>query len=154
MRSEKVRRRRAVLAANYANRVDVIPSFIGAALMKLEIVSSEPRRKRILCVDDDCRSCSLIAAVFRAVVVDHASSAERAWKLYEERDYSLVFVSQKLKDETGVSLCERIRKSSRLTPVIILTSDLSISESEAISAGAQRLITKDTTTFVDQLLEA
>jgi len=95
--------------------------------------------------------CKLVANVLPDFAVYSAAGVTDGWRLYNETKYSLVIVDYRLSDGNGIELCERIRSQDYLTPVIFITGDPKLTESDVRIAGGQRLIRKGTPTFVDEL---
>ena len=107
--------------------------------------------KRILCVEDDLDTCNLIKNVLQPYQFSCARSYAEAWQLYNSDKYSLIIIDYHLEDGNGLDLCERIRQEDFLTPVVFITGDPNFSESDARMAGGQRLITKGSPNFIDDL---
>ena len=109
-------------------------------------------RKRILCVEDNPETCELIAAILTEYEIESADTIVAARKRLGEAKFSLIVLDFRLPDGDGLSLCEEIRRSDFQTPVIFITGDPTLSEAKVRVAGGQRLIEKDSLTFVDDLI--
>jgi CheY-like chemotaxis protein len=68
------------------------------------------------------------------------------------RKFDLYILDYHLPDGTGLELCLMLRTFDRDTPILFVTATSSIEESQAITAGAQGLIKKGETSFMDDLL--
>jgi CheY-like chemotaxis protein len=110
--------------------------------------------KRILCVEDDLDTCRLVSAFlpdFEIVSVD--SYKEAMGRLAEEK-FSLIITDYHLSDGSGLYLCEQIRLNDYLTPIVVISGDHELTDADIRIAGAQRLITKGSVTFLDELRSA
>ena len=81
---------------------------------------------RILCVEDDKDSCSLIEFMLRqeddGCVVTSAQTAEEAIDLIEKQSFDLYILDYWLPEMTGVELCEKIRQTDKQTPILFFTA--------------------------------
>ena len=109
-------------------------------------------RKRILCVEDNPETCELIAAILTEYEVESVGTIEDARHRLTETKFSLIVLDFHLPDGDGLNLCEDIRRTDFQTPVIFVTGDPTLSEAKVRVAGGQRLIEKDSLTFVDDLI--
>ena len=109
-------------------------------------------RKRILCVEDNPGTCELIAAILTDYVVESADTIASARERLAEAKFSLIVLDFHLPDGDGLALCGEIRRTDFQTPVIFITGDPTLSEAKVRVAGGQRLIEKDSLTFVDDLI--
>lgn len=109
-------------------------------------------RKRILCVEDHPETCELIAAILTEYEVESAATIRTARTRLSEAKFSLIVLDFHLPDGDGLTFCEEIRRTDFQTPVIFITGDTSLSEPKVRMAGGQRLIEKDSLTFVDDLI--
>jgi DNA-binding response OmpR family regulator len=110
-------------------------------------------KNRILCVEDNPDVCELIAAILTDFEVISASGADDAWRRFDQQRFSLVVLDYHLVDSDGLSLCERIRKVDKSTPIIFITGDHELTDDEVRNVGGQRLIPKSDHRFNDRLLE-
>lgn len=109
-------------------------------------------RKRILCVEDNPETCELIGAILTDYEVESVGTIEAARNRLAESNFSLIVIDFHLPDGDGLALCEEIRRTDSQTPVIFVTVDSTLSEAKVHVAGGQRLIEKDSLTFVDDLI--
>ena len=100
---------------------------------------------RVLCVEDDADTrdmleCKLGLSHFEAVVAPDMCAALR---LMEHEQFSLYLLDGGLRDDNGLSLCERIRASDTHTPIVIFSGRASASDIRAgILAGANAYLVK------------
>jgi DNA-binding response OmpR family regulator len=80
----------------------------------------------------------------RAVAVDHADSAERAWDKLASADYDLVIVDYYLPSGDGASLIAKLRSDPRLapTPVVAISVGGRDAREASIAAGADVFLDK------------
>ena len=72
-----------------------------------------------------------------------AYDGRAGWSLYEQQPYDLVILDVNLPYLNGVELCRRIRSTSRLVPVLLLTALDSLDDKEAgFAAGADDYLAK------------
>jgi len=109
---------------------------------------------RILCVEDDPDTLRLVATVLSGFEVVSAETIAKGWELFSTQDFSLVILDYWFPDGNGLELCERMRSQDYQTPVVVVSGDPFLSESKVRIAGGQRLITKGTPTFIDDLYKA
>jgi CheY-like chemotaxis protein len=90
-----------------------------------------------------------------------AFSMADAIKQATAQKFDLYILDYHLPDGTGLELCLMLRGFDRDTPILFATASSSITEAQVITAGAQGLIKKCTTSFsadlpvrVAQLLRA
>ena len=114
-------------------------------------MSTAPKKKRILCLEDDIDTCKLIATILAGYEIISATTVTEAWRLYNDQPFSLIVVDYRLTDGNGVDFCDRIRKNDFLTPVIFISGDPNLTDAEVRMAGGQRLLKKGSPTFVDDL---
>jgi DNA-binding response OmpR family regulator len=99
--------------------------------------------KRVLCVEDDRDTCEVLRFVmtdFEFVAVSTVAAAEE--KIAAGR-FDLYVLDNWLPDGSGVELCERIRASGSLSPIIFTSAigqrqDIDV----AMNAGADRYLVK------------
>jgi DNA-binding response OmpR family regulator len=116
------------------------------------VLSTYSSRKRILCVEDHPETCELIAAILTEYEVESVADIKAARRRLGEAKFSLVVLDFHLPDGDGLSFCEEVRRTDFQTPIIFITGDDSLSEAKVRMAGGQRLIQKDSLTFVDDLI--
>ncbi|HEX2640835.1 MAG TPA: response regulator [Pyrinomonadaceae bacterium] len=111
---------------------------------------SEVTRK-ILCVDDHTDFCELVAAILQDVKVVSAHSVAEAVALATKEKFDLYLLDYHLPDGTGLELCLLLRGFDAKTPILFMTGTSSISEAQAINAGADGLVKKGRTEAVADL---
>src|SRR3954447_12343361 len=112
------------------------------------------RAKRILCVEDDLDTCKLVGAVLPGFEIISANTVKQAWQHYIDQKFSLIITDFHLTDGNGLRLCERIRERDYLTPIVVISGDVELTEADVKIAGAQKLITKGSVTFLDDLFSS
>jgi CheY-like chemotaxis protein len=112
------------------------------------------RAKRILCVEDDLDTCKLVGAVLPGFEIISANTVKLAWQHYIDQKFSLIITDFHLTDGSGLRLCERIRERDYLTPIVVISGDVELTEADVKIAGAQKLITKGSVTFLDDLFSS
>lgn len=125
---------------------------IGRVCKIVSVLSTYSSRKRILCVEDHPETCELIAAILTEYEVESVADIKAARRRLGEAKFSLVVLDFHLPDGDGLSFCEEVRRTDFQTPIIFITGDDSLSEAKVRMAGGQRLIQKDSLTFVDDLI--
>jgi two-component system OmpR family response regulator len=117
-------------------------------------MSSGAPEKRILCVEDNPDICELIAAILTDFEVIPAAGVGEGCNLYNNDEYSRIILDYHLTDGDGLMLCKYIRAKDPEIPIIFITADADLSEDLVLDAGAQRLISKASLRFMDELLES
>lgn len=100
---------------------------------------------KILLVEDDERIAQALAATLkeRQYVIDLASDGEVGWNCIEAFDYDLILLDIMLPKLDGVSLCQRLRRAGKMTPVLMLTAkDTSEDKVMGLDAGADDYVVK------------
>lgn len=101
---------------------------------------------RILVVEDDSSSRLLLKKIFKKENYDItlATNGQTAWELLQESEFDAVLTDWMMPKLDGLELINRIRKSIRPAPVIIMITALASEEAldKALSAGADDFITK------------
>lgn len=116
------------------------------------MVSDFSSRKRILCVEDHPETCELIAAILTEYEVESAPDIKAARYRLGEVRFSLIVLDFHLPDGDGLTFSEELRRTDFQTPIIFITGDDTLSEAKVRMSGGQRLIQKDSFTFVDDLI--
>src|SRR5690348_2040738 len=110
--------------------------------------------KRILCVEDDPDTCRLVSAFLPDFEIVSVDSYKEAMSRHAEENFSLIITDYHLSDGSGLYLCEQIRLNDYLTPIVVISGDHELTDADIRIAGAQRLITKGSVTFLDELRSA
>ena len=108
-------------------------------------------KKQILCVDDSTDTCELVTFILKDYQVTSAYSKADGVKRATAAKYDLYILDYHLPDGTGLELCLMLRTFDRDTPILFATATSSITEAQVITAGAQGLVRKATTSFHDEL---
>ena len=108
-------------------------------------------KKHILCVDDSTDSCELITHILKEYKVTTAYSMADGVKRATAEKHDLYILDYHLPDGTGLELCLMLRTFDRDTPILFATATSSITEAQVITAGAQGLVQKCTTSFIRDL---
>jgi CheY-like chemotaxis protein len=104
-----------------------------------------PHPQRILCVDDDPDTCSMLCALLGLVGCETstAGTAQEALEAIAGGRFDLYLLDNWLPGGGGVELCRRIRESDPSTPIVFYTGAAQESErEEALAAGAQDYLVK------------
>lgn len=102
---------------------------------------------RILCVDDDTRTCDWIRIILRGSKVDAlvrvAKTGREAFTLLNQEDFDLCILEYALPDMTGVQLCALLRQTGCDVPMMFLTAmGRPIDRERANAAGANAYLCK------------
>src|SRR5690349_624944 len=111
------------------------------------------RRPRILCVEDEPDTCSMLQALLPDFEIVPAGTKLEAIQKVMREDFSLIFMDYYLPDGTGEEACLQIRYFDQITPILFITASSSFSPTRAVSIGAQGVLKKASPTFVDELRE-
>lgn len=113
----------------------------------------QPQKRRILCVDDDEDTCSMLEKLLGRENYDTkiATSVSKGLELARSESFNLYILDIWFPKEAGLSLCSKIREFDRNTPIIFYSGAAFDSDrEEALYAGAQAFVAKP---YVDELLE-
>jgi two-component system, OmpR family, response regulator len=106
-----------------------------------------PHRKRVLCVEDEEDTCSMITSLLGLINCEVASAQsfdEARQKISDER-FDLYLLDNWLPGGTGIDLCKEIREGDATTPIIFYSGAAYNSDrQEAMEAGAQAYLIKPT----------
>ena len=114
----------------------------------------QPQKRRILCVDDDEDTCSMLDSLLKQenYEVRTAKSVSEALQIAQSESFNLYILDAWFPIEAGLSLCRKIREFDPHTPIIFYSGAAFDSDrQEALYAGAQAFVAKP---YVDELLEA
>jgi two-component system chemotaxis sensor kinase CheA len=104
-----------------------------------------PHPKRVLCVDDDEDTCTLLTSLLGLISCEavQAGTFEEGKQKIAEGPYDLYLLDNWLPGGTGVELCRLIREGDRTTPVIFYSGAAYESDRrEAMEAGAHAYLVK------------
>lgn len=103
-----------------------------------------PHAKRILCVDDDKDTCSILCCLLGLIDCEATSAptAAEALELIGRGRFDLYLLDNWMPGGSGVDLCQEIRQSDPSTPIVFYSGAALESErEEALRADAlQRLL--------------
>jgi len=99
--------------------------------------------KRVLCVEDDRDTCEVLKFVMTDYEFTAVHSVGEAQKFIEEKNFDLYVLDNWLPDGSGIELCEDIRKSGSISPILFTSAigqrqDIQL----AMDAGADRYLVK------------
>jgi CheY-like chemotaxis protein len=99
--------------------------------------------KRILYVEDDEDTCTLLKIVLSDLQVVTANTLAEALTLARHERFDLYLLDSFLPDGTGINLCQLIRQFDQKTPLLFCSADAYPSSQEkALQAGAQVYLIK------------
>lgn len=113
----------------------------------------QPKKRRILCVDDDEDTCSMLEKLLAQENYETktARSVSEGLKLARNESFNLYILDAWFPKEAGLSLCRKIREFDPHTPIIFYSGAAFDSDrQEALYAGAQAFVAKP---YVDELLD-
>jgi CheY-like chemotaxis protein len=104
-----------------------------------------PHVTRILCVDDDEETCSMLCGLLGLIACQAttAATAAEALELIAHTRFDLYLLDNWLPGGSGVELCRSIRRSDPSTPIVFYSgAGLDSEREEALAAGAQAYLLK------------
>lgn len=104
-----------------------------------------PHSRRVLCVDDDEDTCTMLGGLLGLIDchVATAATAAEARGLMAGGRFDLYLLDNWLPGGSGVELCREIRRSDTLTPIVFYSgAGLDSEREEALAAGAQVYLVK------------
>lgn len=106
-----------------------------------------PHRKRVLCVEDEEDTCTMITSLLGLIncEVVSAPTFDEAKRIIREEHFDLYLLDNWLPGGTGIDLCREIREGDATTPIIFYSGAAYESDQqEAREAGAQAYLIKPT----------
>jgi len=101
---------------------------------------------KILLVEDDEQLAGALVEVLidkQHHTVDHVTDGEMGWEFIEATSYDLIILDMMLPKLNGINLCQRLRCSRNMTPVLMLTArDSSNDRVMALDVGADDYVVK------------
>jgi DNA-binding response OmpR family regulator len=101
---------------------------------------------KILIVEDDEQLAGALTEVLidkQHYIVDAVSDGEMGWEFIKAAVYDLIILDIMLPKLNGISLCQRLRGTGSMTPVLMLTAkDLSSDRVMGLDAGADDYVVK------------
>ncbi|HRH40242.1 MAG TPA: response regulator [Pyrinomonadaceae bacterium] len=108
--------------------------------------------KRILCLENDRAISRLIFAILEKYDLIQVFSVEEALTKINLEKFDLILLDDQLSDGYGLALCQTIRKTDKITPILLMIGATLTTETEALEMGAQGILNKFSNTFVKDLL--
>jgi DNA-binding response OmpR family regulator len=101
---------------------------------------------KILLVEDDEQLAAALVEVLidkQHFAVDAVADGEMGWKFIEATVYDLIILDIMLPKLDGISLCQRLRRTGSMTPVLMLTArDMSKDRVMGLDVGADDYVVK------------
>lgn len=113
----------------------------------------QPTKRRILCVDDEEDTCSMLVTLLGQENYEVAAvkTVSEALDLARSESFNLYILDEWFPREAGLGLCRKIREFDPHTPIIFYSGAAFDSDKEeALYAGAQAFVAKP---YVEELLE-
>lgn len=112
-----------------------------------------PTKGRILCVEDDSDTCSMLTYLLEqeGYEVRTVESVEESLGLARQSSFNLYILDNWLSEGSGTALCRKIREFDPHTSIIFYSGAAFESDrAEALHAGANAFVAKP---YFDQLIE-
>jgi DNA-binding response OmpR family regulator len=113
----------------------------------------QPKKRRILCVDDDEDTCFLLTTLLEQEGFETKSikSVEQALELSRRDSFNLYVIDAWFSRGSGTGLCRKIREFDPHTPIIVYSGAAFDSDKDgALHAGANAFVAKPE---IEELLE-
>ena len=113
----------------------------------------QPKKRRILCVDDDVETCFMLTKLLEQenYEVRTAKSVSEALQIAKNESFNLYILDAWFPLEAGLGLCRKIREFDPHTPIIFYSGAAFDSDKqEALFAGANAFVAKP---YVEELVE-
>ena len=111
-----------------------------------------PTKRRILCVDDDEDTCSMLVQLLgrENYEVTAVKTVSEALELARAVSFNLYILDEWFPRDAGLGLCRKIREFDPHTPIIFYSGAAFDSDKEeALYAGAQAFVAKP---YVEELI--
>ena len=108
----------------------------------------------ILFVEDNDEIRNTIVTFLSEYQFTEAATVAEGWDHFRARKYSLVLLDVGLSDGSGLHLCKRMRSIDPSIPIIVLSSNLGLTQEEIEEVGAQMIIKKVCPNFITSLRSA
>jgi CheY-like chemotaxis protein len=102
-----------------------------------------PRKKRVLCVDDNTDVCALVTETLKGWNVAAEYSRAEGLRRATAETFDLILLDYHLPDGNGLELCRQIRQFNVGTPILMFTVTHSMDHDTVLAAGGQGVIRKD-----------
>ena len=117
----------------------------------LAIMALAFQARRILFVEDNDEIRRTIVTFLSDYQFTEAATVAEGWNHFKARKFSLVLLDVGLSDGSGLHLCKRMRSVDGATPIIVLSSNHSLTQEEIEEVGAQIIIKKGCPNFISSL---
>ena len=107
------------------------------------VIKYTPRKKRVLCVDDNADTCALVTETLKGWNVAAEFSRAEGLRRATAEQFDLILLDYHLPDGTGLELCREIRSFDVGTPILVFTATHSMDHDTVLAAGGQGLLRKD-----------
>lgn len=98
---------------------------------------------RVLCVEDDQDTCEVLRFVMTDFKFTAVHTVGEALQLIDKEPFDLFVLDNWLPDGSGIELCERIRASGNLAPIVFTSAISQRKDIDlAVQAGADRYLVK------------
>lgn len=100
---------------------------------------------KILVIEDDEQIAAVLSEMLTAhhYVVEHATDGKTGLDLAQAFTYELIVLDLSIPCLDGLSVCRKLRKQGRLTPILVLTArDSEIDKAQGLDAGADDYVCK------------
>jgi CheY-like chemotaxis protein len=108
-------------------------------------------RPKILCVEDHADTCEMISHLLPEFEIITAATKNEAVQMVRDGGFSLILMDYHLPDGTGEEACHIIRHFDQKTPILFVTGSITLTNTKAVSLGAQGVLKKGSLTFVEEL---
>src|SRR5262245_45278889 len=103
----------------------------------------EPKKRRILVVEDRNHEHDLLRLLFGEYDVAAASDSDEGFRMAKRQYFDLYILGDRMTGGTCIELCLRIREFDPNTPILLYSGQAHFCDrSEALSAGAQACFAK------------
>jgi len=108
----------------------------------------------ILFVEDNDEIRKTIVTFLADYQFTEAATVAEGWDQFRSRKFALILLDVGLSDGSGLHLCKRMRSIDPATPIIVLSSNLGLTQEEVEEVGAQLIIKKVCPSFITALKSA
>src|SRR5947209_20549219 len=107
------------------------------------------KKPKILCVEDHADTCEMITHILPEFEIISAKTKNEALQMVGEGGFSLILMDYHLPDGTGEEACRIIRVFDQKTPILFVTGSITLTNTKAVSLGAQGVLKKGSPTFIE-----
>ena len=105
-------------------------------------------RKRLLCIDDQEDTCTLVSSILDNYKVTAQHSKAGGFRQAATKKFDVILADYYLPDGTGLELCAMIRAFDLETPILLITATHTITHEQVIAVGGQGVIRKDRLSYL------